>query len=335
MSSNHPTRRDFMRGTLATLAATGLAPVAFAQESNTAGIPTRPLGKTGVNVAILGLGGHHIGQIQDDQESIDFIRLAVDQGVTFMDNAWEYHNGRSEDLMGRALQNGYRNKVFLMTKHHGRDKQTAMRHLEDSLRRLKTDAIDLWQFHEVVYDADPDMIFAAGGGIEAAEQAKQEGKVRFIGFTGHKDPAIFQRMLSHDYAWDAAQMPINVLDAHFKSFRNTIVPILQERGIGVIAMKTTASGNILQADAATPDECLNYTWSQPVATIVSGLKTRDHLEANIALAKSFAPMADDVQAALLARTKEVAMTGQYEPFKTTRAFDGPVGRKLHGVPLSG
>ncbi len=331
MARYTPSRRDFIKGTLAAIATAGLAPAAFTQGPGS--IPMRPLGKTGVDVSMLGLGGHHIGQIPDDRQSIDFIRMAIDQGVTFLDNAWEYHDGRSEDLMGRALQSGYRDKVFLMTKHHGRDRATAMQHLEDSLRRLKTDVIDLWQFHEVVYDADPDMIFAKGGGIEAAEQAKKEGKVRFIGFTGHKDPAIFQKMLSHDYAWDTVQMPINVLDAHFKSFRNTIVPILKERGIGVIAMKTTASGFVLESKAATPEECLNYSWSQPVSTIVSGMKTPEVLHANIALAKAFSPMTDEAQAALLARTKDVAMTGQFEPFKTTRNFDGPVGRKLHGVPL--
>src|SRR5690606_15758149 len=173
MAPTHPSRRDFMKGSLATLAAAGMAHHAFAQSTNEAGIPTRPLGKTGVQVSILGLGGHHIGQIKDDQESIDFIRYAIDNGVTFLDNAWEYHDGRSEDLMGRALLNGYRDKAFLMTKHHGRDKKTAMQHLEDSLRRLKTDVIDLWQFHEVVYPQDPAMIFDEGGGIEAAEQAKK------------------------------------------------------------------------------------------------------------------------------------------------------------------
>lgn len=334
MTMQHPTRRDFIRSTLATVAATGLAPAAFAQ-GESGGVPTRPLGKTGVQVSMLGVGGHHIGQIGDDQESVDFMRRAIDMGVTFLDNAWEYHNGRSEELMGRALADGYREKVFLMTKHHGRDRATAMQHLEDSLRRLKTDVIDLWQFHEVVYDADPDMIFAAGGGIEAAEQAKQEGKVRFIGFTGHKDPAIFEKMLSHDYAWDTVQMPINVFDAHFKSFRNTIVPVLEKRGIGVIAMKTTASGFVLQANAASVEECLNYAWSQPVATVVSGMKTIEHLDANVALARAFSPMSQEAMAALLARTKEAAMTGTYEPFKTTRAFDGPIGRKLHGVPLTG
>jgi predicted aldo/keto reductase-like oxidoreductase len=163
-------------------------------------------------------------------------------GITFMDNAWEYHQGRSEMLMGRALQDGYRDRVFLMTKHHGRDRKTAMQHLEDSLHRLSTDVIDLWQFHEIIYEADPDMIFAPGGGIEAAEQAKEQGKVRHIGFTGHKDPAIFRKMLSHDYPWDSVQMPVNVLDAHFMSFQKNILPILLARNIGPIAMKAWAAG---------------------------------------------------------------------------------------------
>jgi uncharacterized protein len=331
MSYHGPTRREFMRGTLAGIAAVGIAPAVVAQPPVPGIMPTRPLGRTGVEVSILGLGGHHLGQIKDDQEAIAFARAAIDQGVTFMDNAWEYHDGRSEELMGRALQDGYREKAFLMTKHHGRDKATAMQHLEDSLRRLKTDVIDLWQFHEIVYDADPPMIYAAEGGIEAADQAKQEGKVRFIGFTGHKDPAIFEEMLKHEYPWDAVQLPINVLDAHFKSFRNTIVPILEERGIGVVAMKAMGSNFVLNAKVASPEECLNYAWSQPVATIVSGMATRDHLDANVALAKAFSPMSQDAQAQLLARSKEAAMTGRFEPFKTTRMFDGRVGRRLHGI----
>ena len=185
-------------------------------------IPTRPLGSTGVNVSILGLGGHHIGRIRDDNQSIQLIRKAIDSGVTFLDNAWEYHNGRSEELMGKALTGGYRDKAFLMTKHHGRNKKTAMEHLEDSLRRLRTDVIDLWQFHEVVYDKDPEMIFAVDGGIEAAELAKKQGKVRFIGFTGHRDPVIHLKMLAYGYPWDAVQMPMNVLDPHFKSFQKNL-----------------------------------------------------------------------------------------------------------------
>lgn len=328
-----PNRRDFMRQSVAGLCAAGLARSAFgAAEAGDQPMPTRPFGKTGFDVSILGLGGHHCGRIKDDQEAVDFIRAAIDMGVTFMDNAWEYHDGRSEELMGRALQDGYRDKVFLMTKHHGRDKKTAMQHLEDSLRRLNTDVIDLWQFHEVVYEADPGMIFAEqDGGIEAAIEAKESGKVRFIGFTGHKDPRIFLDMLSRDYEWDAVQMPVNVLDAHFKSFQKEVLPILRNRGIGAIAMKSTGSGFVLRSGAATPQECLRYAWSQPIDTIVSGMENMDLLRENVQFAKSFQPLSQEEESQLLAKAKEPALSGEFEPFKTTRMFDGGKGRKLHGI----
>ena len=299
--------------------------------SGRADIPTRPLGSTGVNVSILGLGGHHIGRIRDDNQSIQLIRKAIDSGVTFLDNAWEYHNGRSEELMGKALAGGYRDKAFLMTKHHGRDKKTAMEHLEDSLRRLRTDVIDLWQFHEVVYDKDPEMIFAVDGGIEAAELAKKQGKVRFIGFTGHRDPVIHLKMLAYGYPWDAVQMPMNVLDPHFKSFQKNVLPILVRRNIGVIAMKTLASGHVLRAKAATPKQALDYIWSQAVSTIVSGMDSEQLLKANVGFAQAFKPMGQMEQAELLDKTKDIALTGKFEPFKTPPNFDGPIGRKLHGI----
>ncbi len=299
--------------------------------SGRADVPTRPLGSTGVNVSILGLGGYHIGRIRDDNQSIQLIRKAIDSGVTFLDNAWEYHNGRSEELMGKALTGSYRDKTFLMTKHHGRDKKTAMEHLEDSLRRLRTDVIDLWQFHEVVYDKDPEMIFAVDGGIEAAELAKKQGKVRFIGFTGHRDPVIHLKMLAYGYPWDAVQMPMNVLDPHFKSFQKNVLPILVSRNIGVIAMKTLASGHVLRAKAVTPKQALGYIWSQPVSTIVSGMDSEQLLNANIGLARAFKKMSQTQQSELLDKTKDKGLTGKFEPFKTPPNFDGPIGRKLHGI----
>jgi predicted aldo/keto reductase-like oxidoreductase len=310
----------------------GAAAIAAQARAEEGSMPTRPLGKTGEQVSIIGVGGHHIGRIKEDQESIGLMREAIDLGATFLDNAWEYHQGRSEELMGRALQDGYREKAFLMTKHHGRDdKAMAMKHLEDSLRRLRTDVIDLWQFHEVVYKEDPRMIFAPGGAIEAAEEAKQQGKVRYIGFTGHKDPAIFMEMLAYGYDWDAVQMPINVLDAHFRSFRKEIVPILQHRDIGVIGMKSMASGHVFDANVVQPAECLQYALSQPVSTIVSGMNTREMLRQNVALAKGFTPLSEDQEQVLLAKTHDIAMSGKYEPFKTTRNYDGPIGRAIHGV----
>ena len=325
-----PTRRDFIKQTAFGLCAGNMLSHALAA-SNQAGIPTRPLGSSGINISILGLGGHHIGRIRDDNQSIRLIRKAIDSGVTFLDNAWEYHNGRSEELMGKALTGGYRDKAFLMTKHHGRDKKMAIEHLEDSLRRLRTDVIDLWQFHEVVYDKDPEMIFAVGGGIEAAELAKKQGKVRFIGFTGHRDPVLHLKMLAYGYPWDAVQMPMNVLEPHFKSFQKNVLPILIRRNIGVIAMKTLASGYVLRANAATPKQALSYIWSQPVSTIVSGMDSEQLLNANVGFAQVFKPMSQMEQAKLLDKTKDAGLTGKFEPFKTPPNFDGPIGRKLHGI----
>lgn len=330
MRKRFSTRRDFIKQTAYGFCVLNTLNTALAASDQPA-IPTRPLGSTGVNVSILGLGGHHIGRIRDDDQSIRLIRRAIDNGVTFLDNAWEYHNGRSEELVGRTLAGGYRDKAFLMTKHHGRDKKTAMKHLEDSLRRLRTEVIDLWQFHEVVYDDDPEMIFAVNGGIEAADLAKKQGKVRFIGFTGHRDPILHLRMLAYGYPWDAVQMPMNVFDPHFKSFQKNVLPVLVKRNIGVIAMKTLASGYVLRANVVTPQQALKYVWSQPVSTIVSGMDAERFLNANIALAKTFKPMDRSEQTSLLAQTKEAGLTGEYEPFKTPPNFDGSVGRRLHGI----
>ena len=325
------TRRDFIKSAALGLGAAALPlplRAAFAEEIN---VPRRRLGKTGELVSILGVGGWHLGSIRQDREAIDLVRRAVDLGATFMDNAWEYHRGRSEELMGRALADGYRQKVFLMSKHHGRDKETGLRHLEDSLRRLKTEVIDLWQFHEVIYEDDPDRIFGPNGGIEAAVLAQKQGKVKYIGFTGHKDPAIFKRMLAHDFAWDAVQMPVNVLDAHFRSFQQEILPVLVERDIGAIAMKSLASGHLLRTDAVTPAEAMAYTWSQPISTLVSGMTSVGELRTNALLASDFKPLSAQEQERLLARTEEIARTGRYEPFKTGRGFDGAVGRRQHGL----
>ena len=294
-------------------------------------LPTRVLGRTGEKVSILALGGHHVGQVQDDREAIRLVRTAIDMGVTFMDNAWEYHQGRSEALMGEALHDGYRERVFLMTKHHGRDKRTALRHLEESLRRLDTDRIDLWQFHEIIYEDDPAMIFAPGGGIEAAELAKKHGKVRYIGFTGHKDPAVFRSMLAQDYPWDTVQMPVNVLDAHFRSFQKEILPILVERDIGPIAMKSMGGGHVLESGVVKPGQALRYAWSQPVATVVCGMTSIDQLEQNIQAAREFVPLSKQEELELLERAKPVARDGKFEPFKTSDQFDGVFGKHLHGL----
>jgi len=330
MGTEFLSRRGFIRQAACGAGAVSLLGRALGA-SGGGDIPTRPLGSTGINVSMLGLGGYHIGTIRDDEQSIRLIRKAIDRGVTFLDNAWEYHNGRSEELVGKALEGGYREKAFVMTKHHGRDKKTAMEHLEDNLRRLRTDVIDLWQFHEVVYDKDPEMIFAAGGGIEAADLAKKQGKVRFVGFTGHRSPVIHLKMLAYGYPWDAVQMPMNVFDAHYKSFEKNVLPILVRRKIGVIAMKSLASGYVLRAKTATPREAMSYVWSQPVSTVVSGIDSEELLQANAESAAAFKPMSRQEQKTLLEKTKEAALTGKFEPFKTAPNFDGPVGRKLHGV----
>ena len=326
---SHTTRREFMKQTVAGVCAAGLLPMSRVIAAG--GVPTRPLGKTGVEVSILGLGGSHIGRFRrNQQEGITLVRKAIDMGVTFMDNAWEYGGGAAEEILGKALRDGYSDKVFLMTKHHGREKKMAQQHLEDSLRRLQTDVIDLWQFHECVYPKDPEMIYTQGA-LEVALEAKKAGKIRFIGFTGHKHPDIHKEMLERGFEWDAVQMPLNVMDAHFRSFQNVILPMLVERKIGVIAMKSLAAGNIQRANVIKPEEGINYVWSLPVSTLVSGIGDTDILEKNVALAQNFKPMSDEEKTALLARTKEAALTGEYEPFKTTRGFDGRLGRQIHGI----
>jgi aryl-alcohol dehydrogenase-like predicted oxidoreductase len=294
-------------------------------------VPLRPLGSTGERVSMLGLGGAHVGRLADDRAGVDLVRAAIDMGVTFLDNAWEYHGGRSEEIMGKALADGYRSRAFLMTKHHGRDRVTADGHLEDSLRRLRTDVIDLWQFHEVIYQDDPDRIFASGGGIEAADRAKAAGKVRFVGFTGHKDPSILKRMLETGYAWDAVQMPLNVLDAHFRSFEKAVLPILVERGIGVLAMKTLAGGSLPGTGVVSVRDALSYVWSLPVSCLVSGMESTDMLETNVAIARSWRSMGEGRVQPLLERTRPLAAGGRLERYKTAGDFDGRFGRGLHGV----
>lgn len=321
-------RRIFIQQTAAGIAASYCALPAFTQNGK---VPVRTLGATGEQVSLLGIGGYHLGTLEDETAAVRFLHEAIDLGVTFLDNAWEYHDGKSEEWMGKGIQ-GKRNQVFLMTKHHGRDKKTAMQHLEDSLKRLQTDVIDLWQFHEIVYEKDADMIFAPnGGGIEAAIEAKKQGKVKYIGFTGHKHPKFFHQMLDHDYEWDAVQMPLSAFDAHYTSFEQEILPICIERQIGVLAMKTLGSGTLLNSGVLTVDEGINYAMSLPVSTVISGMRNLDELRHNAELARSHKPMTMQQRSQLLEKTKEKALTGEFEQFKSTNRFDGPVGRKLHGV----
>lgn len=306
------------------------------------GLPTRILGRTGVRVSLLCLGGWHLGMMKDQDEAIRIMHAAIDDGMTFFDNAWEYHDGHSEDLMGRALaQDGKRDQVFLMTKNCARDYAGSKQHLEDSLRRLRTDHLDLWQFHELVYDNDPDWIFDRGA-IRAAIEAREEGKVRFIGFTGHKDPRIHRSMLSKPHVWDTSQMPLNVMDAFYRSFQHEVVPECLERNVGIIGMKSLGGGwpqgKFLEPAAAaaaglTVEECIRYTLSLPVSTLVVGINTMEHLRQDVAAARDFKPMTVEEMRRLEARVAHVAGDGRHELFKSSKMYDGPVHRAQHEFDL--
>jgi predicted aldo/keto reductase-like oxidoreductase len=289
-------------------------------------IPHRPLGSTGVSVSIIGVGGHHIGRPKDEDLGIRIIRTALDNGVNFLDNCWDYHDGGSEVRMGKALRDGYRNKAFLMTKIDGRTKDAAAKQIDESLKRLQTDHIDLMQIHEVIRLEDPDRVFAQGGAIEALEDARKAGKIRFIGFTGHKDPLVHLRMLEvakkHTFHFDSAQMPLNVMDAHFRSFTHQVVPRLVEEKIAVLGMKPMGDGIILKSNTATPVECLHYAMSLPTSTVITGMDTMDLLNQGLNAARTFKPMSKTEMAALLQKTAAAAEDGKYELFKTTSRFDG-------------
>ncbi len=263
---------------------------------------------------------------------------AVANGLTFFDNAWDYHNGYAEELMGEALaQDGYRQKVFLMTKNCERDYAGSMKNLEDSLRRLRTDRLDLWQFHEMVYDNDPDWVFEKGG-IRAALEAQKAGKVRFIGFTGHKDPLIHLKMLGKPHPWDAAQMPINVMDAHYRSFQKEVVPVCLQKNVGVIGMKGLAGGypdgRLLAKMSLSVEDCFRYCLSLPVATQVVGITTMAQLEQDLKIARHFQPMSQSERNALVARVKDEAGDGRHELFKSSKQFDGVHHRRQHGFDLT-
>ena len=291
-------------------------------------MPYRTLGRSGEKVSLIGLGGFHIGIQPTEQESIRIIHAALDHGVNFMDNCWDYNDGVSETRMGKALQSGYRQKVFLMTKTDAQTKDLWEKQLHDSLRRLQTDVIDLIQFHEVIRMGDPDRIFGPNGAFEAALAAKKAGKVRYIGFTGHKDPEIHLKMLNtafkHNFTFDAVQMPLNVMDAHYHSFEKKVVPVLLQHGIGVLGMKPLANGIIMQSHTVSAIDCLHYAMSLPTSVVISGCETMDRLNQALEAARTFRPMSQDQVAALLAKTTKAAENGGYEPFKTTHQFDATV-----------
>ncbi len=286
----------------------------------------RELGKTGERVSAIGLGGYHVGKQTDANESVRLIRQAIDRGITFMDNCWDYNGGNSEIRMGQALRDGYRNKVFLMTKMDGRTKESYNTQLEQSLERLQTDVIDLVQFHEIIRMEDPDRVFAPGGALEAAVAAKQAGKIRYIGFTGHKDPAVHLRMFEtaqkHGFHFDTVQMPINVMDAHFRSFTKEVMPVALKQGTGVLAMKTFGDNYILRSKTIEAMEALHYGLTQPVSVVITGIDSPAILNQAIEAAKTFKPLTQTQIASLLDRTREAASEGKFELFKTTSHFDG-------------
>jgi predicted aldo/keto reductase-like oxidoreductase len=337
MTDPQPNRREFLQTGAAGVAAAGLAAAtAGAQvvQKNAGGIPLRTLGKTGEMVSLLCLGGHACTNLNKmtEAESLKLIQRAVDEGVTFMDNCWDYHDGGAEERMGKALaEGGRRDKTFLMTKVCGRTAKEAQSNLEDSLRRLKTDRIDLWQFHEMVYDNDPDWIFAPDGAIHAGIKALKDGKVRYLGFTGHKDPLIHMKMLEKPFDWAAVQMPLNVMDVHYRSFQRNVLPILLRRGIGVLAMKSLGgNGNIVTKAGVPVEDALRYVLSLPISTLVSGIDSEKVLDQNLKIVREFVPLTPDERARIEQSTYKVAGDGRYELFKSSKAFDGPVHRKQHG-----
>lgn len=291
-----------------------------------AGMIYRQLGKTGQRVSALGLGGFHIGVPKDPQEGIRIIRTAIDRGVTFMDNCWDYHDGESEVRMGNALRDGYRKRVFLMTKFDGRTKDSTAKQIDESLKRLQTDVIDLMQYHENIRLEDPDRFFADGGPLEALLEAKKAGKIRFIGFTGHKDPLVHVRMLdvaaAHKFHFDSCQMPLNVLDAHFRSFGQHVLPRLVKEGIAVLGMKPLASGAVFKTNTVTATECLHFALNLPTSVVINGCESMERLEQALEAVKTFKPLSSTQVGTLLAKTKTAAMTGDFERFKTGIQFDG-------------
>ncbi len=317
-----------------------LAERAMAQQPSPAGLPTRRLGKTNEQVSILCLGGAHLGRVglKDEPEALRIFDAAVDNGVRFIDNAWAYNDGYSEVLVGKAMRPGVREKLFLMTKNTGRDYDRSKSCLDDSLRRLKTDYLDLWQFHETNYDNDPDWVFDRRG-IDYALEAQQAGKVRYIGFTGHKDPRILNKMLGKGDAFDTAQMPINMMDYFYRSFFHETLPLCLAKDMGVLGMKTLGGGvgiaKIPDDTSITAEQCLRYALSQPIATAVRGWTKMEHLEADLAVARDFKPMNSEELRSLLAIAETEAGDGRHEQFKSTRRFDNPIYREMHRLPVEG
>ena len=297
-------------------------------------VPHRPFGRSGLDVSIIGVGGYHLGLVKTQAEVNRIVHEAIDRGVNFFDNAWDYHDGDSEIRLGKALK-GRRDQVYVMTKvcTHGRDRKTAIRQLDQSLRRLQTDHVDVWQIHEVIYADEPDRYFQPGGAIEALYEAKRKGKVRLIGFTGHKDPAIHLDMLSYGYPFDTCQLPLNCFDAGFRSFEQRVLPELQRQGITPIGMKSLGGeGRPVKKRTVTVIEALRYAMSLPVGTTVSGIDSLKVLRQNLRIAAAFEPMSEEEMDELRLRTAAAAADGHFELYKTSMNNDGPEGRRVHGFP---
>jgi aryl-alcohol dehydrogenase-like predicted oxidoreductase len=318
-------RRDFVSFAAASiLFARANRQVAASESKN--GIPYRTLGRTREKVSLVGLGGYHLGRQADPQEGIRIIRTGLDEGLNFLDNCWDYNGGESEVRMGNALRDGYRQKAFLMSKIDGRTKAAATNQINESLKRLQTDRIDLMQFHEVIRETDPERIFAEGGAMEAVLEAQKAGKIRYIGFTGHKSPDIHLKMLAtasqHKFKFDAVQMPLNVMDAHFESFEKKVLPVLLQSDIGVLGMKPMGDHVILESKTATPVECLHYAMNLPTSVVITGCDSLPILQQALQTARSFQPMNAAAVSALLAKTAKAAEAGKFELYKTSHHFDG-------------
>ncbi len=328
MRTERQTRREFL-GKAALGIASGSVGTSLLEKS--AGVaasvemPYRTLGRSGEKVSLVGLGGYHIGVQSSEQESIRIIRTAIDNGINFLDNCWDYNDGASEIRMGNALKDGYRKKVFLMTKIDGQTKEAAAKQIDECLRRFQVETIDLMQFHEVVRMGDPERIFGPGGGMESALAAKQAGKIRYIGFTGHQDPDIHLKMLNvgfaHGFTPDSVQMPLNVMDPHYRSFEEKVLPVLVEHGIGVLGMKPLAGGHIVSSKTVAPIECLHYAMNLRTSVVITGCDSLKTLEQALLAARTFRPLSKPEVASLLAKTAAAGARGQYEPFKTTHSYN--------------
>jgi predicted aldo/keto reductase-like oxidoreductase len=320
------TRREFLQLALAATLAPACGGGGGARTLDPSAVPRRRLGRTGEAVSLVGLGGWHMGIQEDGQESVRIVRSAVDGGITFLDNCWDYNDGESERRMGRALRDGYRDRVFLMSKIDGRTREKAARQIDESLERLETDRIDLMQIHEVIRESDPERCFAPGGAIEALLEAREAGKIRYIGFTGHKSPrwhlAMLARAEAEGFAFDTVQMPLNVLDAHYDSFERQVLPVLLEQDVGVIGMKPMADGRIVHAGIATPEECLTYAMSLPVGVVVTGCDEPARVDQALRVAGGFEVLSEEQVGALLARTAAAGSGAGTELYKTTERYDG-------------